>query len=259
LSKITFYNKLSIDLCKVFTQHNVFLKKIKKIMNRTTFQFALFSLFTLTALFSSCSKDELANPIQSKATIMAIHASPDAPGVDILVDNAIIKSALVYPQNTPYVSLDAGSRNIKVNVAGSSNSVINATLNLVSGKNYSLFAVDSVSKISSVLLQDDLTTPATGKAHVRFVHLSPNAPAVDIAVTGGAVVFPNIAFKGSTAFAPLTAGTYQLEVRLANTSNVVLLLPNVVLGNGKIYTVFAKGFVGGTGVNALDASFIINN
>ena len=119
--------------------------------------------------------------------------------------------------------------------------------------------MDSVSKISALVLTDDLTAPASGKAHVRFVHLSPNAPAVDIAVTGGAVVFPNNSFKGSTAFAPLDAGTYDLEVRVAGTNTVALPLPGIVLEAGKIYTVFAKGFLGGTGAEALGAQIIVNN
>ncbi len=109
-------------------------------------------------------------------------------------------------------------------------------------QNYSVFAIDSVSKISALVLTDDSTAPASGKAHVRFVHLSPNAPAVDVAVTGGAVVFGNKAFKDYTAFTPLDAGTYNLEVRVAGTSTVALPLPGITLQAGKIYRflVFAK-------------------
>jgi hypothetical protein len=92
------------------------------------------------------------------------------------------------------------------------------------------------------------------------VHLSPDAPAVDIALANaGSVVFPNVAFKGSTAFSPLDAGTYNLEVRVAGTPNVALPLPGIVLEAGKIYTVFAKGFLGGTGAQALGAQIIVNN
>ncbi|HAD33406.1 MAG TPA: cell wall anchor protein, partial [Chitinophagaceae bacterium] len=98
-----------------------------------------------------------------------------------------------------------------------------------------------------------------GKAHVRFVHLSPDAPAVDVAVTGGSVVFANKAFKTYTAFTPLDAGTYNLEVRVAGTSTVALPLPGIALTAGKIYTVFAKGFLGGTGAQALGAQIIVNN
>jgi hypothetical protein len=216
------------------------------------------TLFISLVMLSSCKKDEEVN--KSYAKVLVTHASPNAPGVDLLVDNSKQNSAaLNFPSNTGYLQVEAGTRNIKVNVSGTSTTVINADLALSKDQNYSVFAIDSVSKISALVLTDDLTAPASGKAHVRFVHLSPNAPAVDVAVTGGAVVFGNKAFKDYTAFTPLDAGTYNLEVRVAGTSTVALPLPGITLQAGKIYTVFAKGFLGGTGSAALGAEIIANN
>ena len=174
-------------------------------------------------------------------------------------DVKVITQPLTYPGNTGYLQAESGMRNIKVNVAGTSNSVINGNLDVEEDQYYSVFAVDEVAEISVLVLGDDLTPPAAGKAHVRFVHLSPDAPAVDIALVGGAVVFPNVAFKGFTAFTPLDAGVaYNLEVRVAGTSTVALVLPPVTLQPGKIYTVFAKGFLAGTGAQALGAEVIVN-
>jgi hypothetical protein len=39
----------------------------------------------------------------------------------------------------------------------------------------------------------------------------------------------------------------------------VLTLPGIVLQAGKIYTVFAKGLVGGQGSQALGAQIVIHN
>ena len=60
-------------------------------------------------------------------------------------------------------------------------------------------------------------------------------------------------------FTHVDAATYNLEVSLAGTNKVVLAVPNVTLTAGKIYTVFAKGFVTGTGAQALGAQVIVNN
>jgi hypothetical protein len=212
---------------------------------------------TLTA----CSDDDDNNPVSStpNSSVMVVHASPNAPAVDLLVDNSPALSGLAFPNNTGYVPLPSGQRNVKVNAANSTTTVINENLNLDPNKNYTVFAVDSLSKIDVVVLEDNLAAPAAGKAHVRFVHLSPNAPAVDVAVTGGPVLFPNVSFKGSIDFTPVDAGTYNLEVRLYNSSTVVLPLPNITLQDGKIYTVFAKGFAGATGATALGAEIILNN
>jgi ABC-type uncharacterized transport system permease subunit len=110
----------------------------------------------------------------------------------------------------------------------------------------------------ALVLQDDLTMPAAGQAHVRFVHLSSDAPAVDITTKDGTVVFPNVSFKKFTNFLPLNAGSYDLQVRLAGTSTVVLDLNGIRLDNRKIYTVFARGFVSGSGGTALNAQIIVN-
>jgi len=207
-------------------------------------------------VFSSCDKDD----DKTYANLLVAHASPDGPGVDLLInDDKQNSAALTYPNNTGYLEVETGTRNIKVNVAGTSTTVINADLTFEKDKNYSVFAVDSVSSISAIVLVDDLTTPAAGKAHVRFVHLSPNAPAVDVAVaSSGAVVFGDVVFKEATAFTPLDAGTYLLDVRVAGTGTVALVLPAITLQAGKIYTVFAKGFLNGTGIQALGAEIIVN-
>jgi hypothetical protein len=213
------------------------------------------------ALLAGCKDDPVNATIpetNTQASVKVVHASPNAPGVDLLVDNTIAGSNLMFPMNTGYLSVTSGTRSIKVNVTGTSTTVISANLTLNPGVSYSIFAVDSVSKIAPLVLTDDLTVPAAGKAHVRFVHLSPNAPAVDVAVAGGPVLFADRAFKQSAGFTPVDAGTYNLEVRLAGTSTVVLPLNGIALQAGKIYTVFARGFVGGSGVQGLGAEIIVN-
>ena len=225
----------------------VFMTRSRNLILMPVFLFA--GLF-----FTACESDK----DNARSYVLVTHASPDAPGVDLLVDNQIAGTNLTFPNNTGYLKIKPGTRNIKVNVTGTATTVINADLNFEDGKYYSIFANDSVSKLGASVINDNLAKPAAGKAHVRFIHLSPNAPAVDITTTDGTVVFGNYAFKNGSEFAPLDAGTYNLEVRVANTSTVVLSLPNITLTGGKIYSIFAKGFVGGTGDQALGAQIIVN-
>jgi hypothetical protein len=235
---------------------------------KTTFnsplKFMAMLMIALTTVFSfsACSDDDdAATPAAAAAgKLMIIHASPDAPAVDLLLDGTKLNSSAVnYTDNTAYISAAAGTRVLKVNVAGTSTTALQASLPIVSNKNYSVFAIDSVSKLSGLFVEDNLAAPASGKAHVRFIHLSPDAPAVDVAVDGGAVVFGDYIFKEASAFTPLDAGTYDLEVRVAGTLTVALDLAPITLTAGKIYTVYAKGFLGGVGAQALGAQIIVNN
>ncbi|MBE0539102.1 MAG: DUF4397 domain-containing protein [Ignavibacterium sp.] len=222
------------------------------------------SIFVMLVLgvtiFTGCSDDEeIVTPTPAaKSRVLVTHASPDAPGVDLLVDNTVAGTNLTFPNSTGYLEVNSGTRNVKVNVTGTSTTAIEANLNLAADKNYSVFAVNNVASIEAIVLEDDLTSPASGKAHVRFVHLSPNAPAVDITLSDGTVVFGDYTFKEASAFTPLNAGTYDLQVRLAGSSTVVLDLPGISLTTEKIYTVFAKGLVGGAGTQALGAQIIVN-
>lgn len=221
--------------------------------------FSGLAVIAMSLVVASCSDDDSPIAPVSKASVLVVHASPNAPAVDLLVDGQTAGSGLAFPNNTGYLEVNAGMRNVKVNVAGTSTTVINADLDLTSNAAYTVFAVDSVSKISTVVLADILSMPAAGKAHVRFVHLSPNAPGVNITLTDGTIVFANKAFKQATDFTPLDAGTYNLQVRDAATNSAVVLdLNGIALQSGKIYTVFAKGFFGGTGPQALGAEIIVN-
>ena len=220
---------------------------------------AAFTPLTLLVL-AGCGSDS-SNPVAPapQARVMAVHASPDAPAVDLLVDGVVAGSGLAFPNNTGYLSVASGTRNVKVNVAGTTTTVIDANLPVAGGINYSVFATGPVASLQPLVLTDDLTAPASGKAHIRFVHLSPDAPAVDVAVTGGPVVFADQSFRDFTAFTPVDAGTYDLEVRPTGTTTVALALPGVTLQAGKIYTVFARGFLSGSGAQALGAQVILNN
>ncbi len=225
------------------------------------------SIFVISAallagsiFFQSCKEEDPIEPVITNSRVLVLHASPDAPGVDLLVDNVKVNnSALTFPNNTGYLTVASGARNFKVNVAGTPTTVIDANATLTADASYTIIAANTVASIEPIVLEDNLTAPAAGKAHVRFIHLSPDAPAVDIAVTGGPVLFPNASFKSATAFTPVDAGTYSLEARVAGTTNAALTVPGVVLESGKIYTVFARGLLSGTGESALNASIIVNN
>jgi hypothetical protein len=180
------------------------------------------------------------------ARVRVVHASPDAPAVDVLVNGQAAFTNAAFKAITDYAPLAAGSYAVAVVPTGKTEpQVISATLPLEAGKDYTVVALNMLANIEPLVLTDNNALPAEGKAHVRFVHASPDAPAVDIAVKGGPVVFSNVAFKGVGDYTPVDAGSYNLEVRLAGTDTVALDLPNVNLNAGTVYTVFAMGLAGG--------------
>ncbi len=180
-----------------------------------------------------------------EAMVRVVHASPDAPAVDVWVNGAVAFSNAPFKGITAYAELDPGSYNVQVSPTGATTPiVIDATLDLAADTDYTVVAVGQLASIEPLVLIDTNSTPAAGKAHVRFVHASPDAPAVDIAVKNGPVLFSNVPFKGVGDYLPVDAGTYDLEVRLAGTETVALEVPGVALSDQTVYTIFAMGLAG---------------
>ena len=198
---------------------------------------------------------------QEMARVRVVHASPDAPAVDVYADDSKVLTNVPYKGSSDYLSVPAGAHNFKVFATGANPAsdapVIDADATLDAGNDYTVAAIGFVAEIKPLVLVDDNTAPASGKAHVSVVHASPDAPAVDIAVKGGAVLVPNLAFGGDAGPLPVDAGTYDLEVRAAGTTTVALPIDDVQLAAGKIYTVFAVGLLNGT--PALEALPIVND
>jgi len=225
----------------------------------------IWAIASISLFVASCDKDDDDDKPQEPARVMVIHASPDAPAVDVRVNGDVAATNLSFPNNTSYVDVKAGNASIQVAPTGTTNYVINTNANLSANSSYSILAVNKLNNITASVVTDNLTPPAAGKAHVRFFHLSPDAPAVDIAVKGGSVVFANRSFNDQatnaslTNFTALDSGTYNLEVRLAGQQAISQPLPPITIQAGKIYTVFAHGLLTGTGNQALGAKVIIHN
>jgi hypothetical protein len=202
--------------------------------------------------------------------ILFAHASPNAPAVNFLTDTTTFNTTpLNYQDVLFYRSFTGGTRRFRFNVASNNATVGDTTFATTAGQNLSIFAADSVSRITEVILRDTLTAPSATQARVRFVHLSPNAPAVFVAgdTVSRVALFPARPFIGTSSaqasaqsiFSTVNAGTVNLAVRLASDSSSVLVVRGVTLVGGKIYTVFARGFVGATGAQALSAQIILHN
>jgi len=182
--------------------------------------------------------------------VRVMHASPDTPPVDIFVDGAKAVTALAFPKDTGYVSLSAGKHNVKVFVSpstGTGTPALEANLDIVKGKDYTVLAIGEVGKSTLALLplEDNNGTPAAGKAHIRLIHASPDAPAVDVVVAGTTVkVFSNIAYKGVGTYTPVDAATYNLDVKVASSGATAKSVTGLELKARTVYTAVAVGLAG---------------
>ena len=164
------------------------------------------------------------------AKVRVLHASPDAPAVDVYLDDTIVDALTNVPFGTisGYLPVPAGDHNVKVYATGTTTApVIDADVTLAAGASYTIAATGAVASITAQVLQDQPSPDCDG-ASVRVVHFSADAPAVDIATAGSDpadAVVKNLEYPNATGYVALPAGSYDLEVRLAGTTTVALDLP----------------------------------
>jgi hypothetical protein len=215
----------------------------------------LLALFAVPLLAVGCNDDDdnITGPEEpGLAQVRVVHLSPDAPAVDVAVNGSVAVQGAAYLDATGYLPVPAGEVRITVTPAGQTSPVvIDATVPLGVGASYTVAATGllAAGDLQALLLLDDRST--SGQAKVRFVHTSPDAPAVDVAVTDGPVLFGGVPFRAATQSAGVDGGTYDLEVRAAGTLTVALPLPDTMLNNGMNYTVFATGLLADGSLGAL--------
>ncbi len=180
------------------------------------------------------------------SNVRVLHASPDAPAVDVYLDDTIVDALTNVPFGviSGYLAIPSGDHNIKVYATGTTTGpVIDADVTVAAGAAYTIAATDAVASISAQVIED-APSASCDTAQVRVIHLSADAPAVDVATAGAApadAVVKSLSYPDATAYLALPGGDYDLEVRLAGTTTVALDLPGVAIEACKSYSVFAVG------------------
>jgi len=209
-------------------------------------------LLAATALTAACDDDDDNTGPEGEARIRVVHASPDAPDVDVLLDDTEVLSDVPYLVASEYLETSAGDHNLKVNAAGTATTVIDADATLADGTDYTVIASGLVAEIEPIVLVDDNSTPAAGNVRVRAIHGAPSAPAVDVYVTAPEAdldavtpVLTNVAFGDVAPYLEVPAGDYQVRVTPAGTKLVVIDSGALTLASGQVRTAIAVDAPGG--------------
>ncbi len=163
----------------------------------------LLALIAMAAIgLTGCSDDDDSNPTDpgdsmEDAMLRVVHASPDAPGVDIYVDGDTqpLIVDLEYGDASSYLTVPAGDYTVEIRAHGSDPASVpaytadvtlaeDATVTVVAAGLLSSTDADDTFRVLSLV--EDFADPGAGNVAVRIVHASADAPtvALDIANDG---------------------------------------------------------------------------
>lgn len=183
---------------------------------------------------------------QTNSYVRVFHASPNAPAVDVYANGNLIINNLAYKQFSQYLPVPPGNYNIRVYPSGEmTNPVLDTNLYIPQNTIFNAAVIGMLPDISLYPIPEPITAQTSGFACARFIHLSPNAPAVDIKLSDGTIVFSSVGYRDITNYACVPPGTYSFIVSLPGTDNVVLTIPNIRLDANSYYTIYAVGVAGG--------------
>ncbi len=172
------------------------------------------------------------------------HLSPDAPNVDVYVDDELTLEDVPFGAVSDYLELEPAAYAIRITAAGDEETVVfDEEVELAAGA-FTAAAIGELAENASQafavqVYEDDLSDPGEN-ARIRAVHASPDAPNVDIAA-GGDVLLEDVAF-GEAGAVEVPGGEYTLGIRETGAEEAVAEFPATVEA-GMVYSAFAVGYL----------------
>lgn len=179
--------------------------------------------------------------------IRFLHASPNTPAVDIYIDDRKAVSNLSYASIAGYAALPSTEHKIDVYPMGQKGKPLLRFTITPSADSYRTFVIAGLSpNIQHRIYIDSGEIIPGNESLLRFVHMSPSAPAMDVVLETGEILFSGLTFGRTEEYIRMAPGIYSIRVRAAGTPNVILGLPSVTLSGGRAYTIYAIGMLGGS-------------
>jgi len=180
--------------------------------------------------------------------IRFVNASPNAPGLDAVINGAIFEPDLVYAEASEYIAIRTGTPYAEFLRTGTDQVLAQTEIGIAKKGNFTLFAVNPASSMGTLFVSDDYTAPQQGNVRVRFIHAAPGAGDVDVYVTApGASLaaadpaVTDLPYLGNSGYIEAPAGSYQVRVCPAGTKTVAIDSGAITTTAGQVLTGVAIG------------------
>ncbi|MCY8024439.1 DUF4397 domain-containing protein [Bacillus sonorensis] len=181
-----------------------------------------------------------------QALLRVLHAAPDIGNIDVLVNGLPLFRNAAYRELSAFAPVASGLSRIDILKANGNHSpLLTVQYHLMPAGHYTAGMTGTLSKPLPIVMSDRMPVPP-GERSMRFVHLSPDAPALDLAIKKGPVLFANIPFANASHYISCPFEKNELEIRAAGTETVLLNIPKVDFQYGQSVTFYCTGYMNGT-------------
>ena len=192
---------------------------------------------------AGCDDDDDNDGPSASANIRAIHAVPDAPLVNVKLNDAVPIEDLDYEENSGFKGTVPGSYDVVIEAitpAGNVDVITVPGLRLLANSNTTVFAVGTVDAtddadrdLVALPVAASESLPTDVEVAIRVVHAAPVAGAVDIYVTAPTTVLADATpitadFKQDADLGAVPAGEYRIRVTDGAAT------PNVLYDSGTV-------------------------
>lgn len=179
--------------------------------------------------------------------IRFLHASPNTPAIDIYINGKKAVSNLPYGSLAGYAALPTNLHKIETYPTGQTiDPLLSIPMSLGEDTFTTMTIAGLLPSLQYRIYRDRKENVPTNESYIRFVHLSPRTPAVDVVLETGETLFSSITFGRTEQYKKINPGVYKLHVRASGTPNVLLTLPQLTFEGGKAYTIYAIGLLEGS-------------
>ncbi|WP_281233770.1 DUF4397 domain-containing protein [Flavobacterium gelatinilyticum] len=200
--------------------------------------------FVLAAMIvlSSCDSNEV-DPFGS-GRLKVVNAAPDSGSQKFILANIPYIGNLSYKEHSVSYHKVAVGNNLVAQYRDEGDNDLYASqeLDLDDDKTYTVYLTGGSRSDAGVrLFEDNLSAPSSGKAKVKFLHLSDAGPSsINFTDAAGISLSGTLARYTQSSYAEVNAGVLAIHAHSSGaTADLALLESN--FQDGKIYTVYISG------------------
>jgi hypothetical protein len=145
---------------------------------------------------NTCPDNHLSALYRKSALLRVFHGVPGGPKIDVEIDHVKKFFEKGYKDDSNYIPVAPGTRKITIKFSGSNDTISWKEFEILPGTPYTvviqgLLTEKNEFKLKFNLFLDHNITPDDDYSQVRFIHLSPKSPVVDV-YTSNILIFTNV-------------------------------------------------------------------